>query len=311
MVMSAYFKSIFRSFRKNTGKLISLTAVMLLGIAFVAGLGTLSPSVKDSLSAEMNAQNVSDIVLKSLSEEGFTAEQFEEVAQSQYVSAAEKASVIEVDDGGVNTRIYVYDSFNTEINRLTVTEGRLPEKAGEILAGRENNGTQALSVGDTVTVLGETYTVVGIAANPLIFDRLGEPSSDGETLGRIVYFCSEFSAFPFPVTDIYIRLNGLEERDFFSDGYLEYAASRAELLLSEAGENVAALTLKENKSYMTADSYCEKVSAIAFVFPAFFILVAALVVMTTMTRMIEEERATIGCMLSLGSGWGVFSFRRC
>lgn len=95
-----------------------------------------------------------------------------------------------------------------EVNRLTVTEGRLPEKAGEILAERENNGTQALSVGDTVTVLGETYTVVGIAANPLIFDRLGEPSSsDGETLGRIVYFSSEFSAFSFPVTDIYIRLN--------------------------------------------------------------------------------------------------------
>lgn len=67
MVMSAYFKSIFRSFRKNTGKLISLTAVMLLAIAFVAGLGTLSPSVKDSLSAEMNAQNVADITLKSLS----------------------------------------------------------------------------------------------------------------------------------------------------------------------------------------------------------------------------------------------------
>lgn len=309
MVMSAYFKSIFRSFRKNTGKLISLTAVMLLAIAFVAGLGTLSPSVKDSLSAEMNAQNVADITLKPLSAEGFTAEQFEEVAQSQYVSAAEKASVIEVDDGGVNTRIYVYDSFNTEINRLTVTEGRLPEKAGEILAERENNGTQALSVGDTVTVLGKTYTVVGIAANPLIFDRLGEPSSDGETLGRIVYFCSEFSAFPFPVTDIYIRLDGLENRDFFSDGYLEYAASRAELLQSEAGESTVALTLKENKSYMTADSYCEKVSAIAFVFPAFFILVAALVVMTTMTRMIEEERAMIGCVLSLGSGDGKIMFK--
>ena len=63
---------------------------------------------------------------------------------------------------------------------------------------------------------GAEYTVVGIAANPLIFDRLGESSSsDGETLGRIVYFSSEFSALSFPVTDIYIRLNGLEERLFF------------------------------------------------------------------------------------------------
>ena len=147
MVMNAYFKSIFRSFRENTGKLISLTAVMLLGIAFVAGLGTLSPSVKDSLSAEMNAQNVSDITLKSLSAEGFTAEQFEKVLRSQYVSEEEKASVIDLDDGGINTRIYVYGSFDAEINRLTVTEGRLPERAGEILAERENNGTKRFPSG--------------------------------------------------------------------------------------------------------------------------------------------------------------------
>ena len=62
------------------------------------------------------------------------------------------------------------------------------------------------------------------------------------------------------------------------------------------------LTLQENKSVATAESYCEKVSVIAAVFPVFFILVAALVVMTTMTRMIEEERAIIGCLRSLGAG---------
>ena len=62
------------------------------------------------------------------------------------------------------------------------------------------------------------------------------------------------------------------------------------------------LTLQENKSVATAESYCEKVSVIAAVFPMFFILVAALVVMTTMTRMIEEERAIIGCLRSLGAG---------
>lgn len=36
------------------------------------------------------------------------------------------------------------------------------------------------------------------------------------------------------------------------------------------------LTLQENKSVATAESYCEKVSVIAAVFPVFFILVAAL-----------------------------------
>ncbi|MEG0918564.1 MAG: FtsX-like permease family protein [Anaerovoracaceae bacterium] len=44
----------------------------------------------------------------------------------------------------------------------------------------------------------------------------------------------------------------------------------------------------------------DKIAAIAKLFPIFFFLVAALVALTTMTRMIEEERSQIGCLKSLG-----------
>ncbi|NLZ46012.1 MAG: ABC transporter permease, partial [Clostridiales bacterium] len=44
----------------------------------------------------------------------------------------------------------------------------------------------------------------------------------------------------------------------------------------------------------------EKVDSIAKVFPVFFILVAALVCLTTMTRMIEEQRIQIGTYKALG-----------
>lgn len=45
---------------------------------------------------------------------------------------------------------------------------------------------------------------------------------------------------------------------------------------------------------------CERVDAIAAVFPIFFILVAALVCCTTMTRMVEEQRTQIGTLKALG-----------
>ena len=45
---------------------------------------------------------------------------------------------------------------------------------------------------------------------------------------------------------------------------------------------------------------CERVDAIAAVFPIFFILVAALVCCTTMTRMVEEQRTEIGTLKALG-----------
>lgn len=52
----------------------------------------------------------------------------------------------------------------------------------------------------------------------------------------------------------------------------------------------------------------EKVDAIAKVFPVFFFLVAALVALTTMTRMVEEERTQIGTLKALGYSNGVIMF---
>lgn len=53
-------------------------------------------------------------------------------------------------------------------------------------------------------------------------------------------------------------------------------------------------------SYVNYESDSEKVSAISKIFPVFFFLVAALVALTTMTRMIEEERTQIGTLKAIG-----------
>lgn len=55
-----------------------------------------------------------------------------------------------------------------------------------------------------------------------------------------------------------------------------------------------------NPYYSNYAEDCERVDAIAAVFPIFFILVAALVCCTTMTRMVEEQRTQIGTLKALG-----------
>lgn len=59
-----------------------------------------------------------------------------------------------------------------------------------------------------------------------------------------------------------------------------------------------------NPGYSGYEEDAQKVDAIAKVFPVFFVLVAALVCLTTMTRMVEEERTQIGTMKALGYGKG-------
>lgn len=53
-------------------------------------------------------------------------------------------------------------------------------------------------------------------------------------------------------------------------------------------------------SYMDYGSAADRMSAIAKIFPVFFFLVAALVCLTTMTRMVDEHRLEIGTLKALG-----------
>ena len=60
------------------------------------------------------------------------------------------------------------------------------------------------------------------------------------------------------------------------------------------------LTREENASVLSYISTCESMEALAVVFPLIFFLVAALVSLTTMTRMVEEQRVQSGTFRALG-----------
>lgn len=115
------------------------------------------------------------------------------------------------------------------------------------------------------------------------------------------------------------RLELANARTELDDGWKEYkdALAEAEPELRDAKAEIedgekALADLAEAKWYVldrdtvqTSVEYgmdAERIGAIGKVFPAIFFLVAALVSLTTMTRMIEEERTLIGTMKALGYG---------
>ena len=103
-----------------------------------------------------------------------------------------------------------------------------------------------------------------------------------------------------------LRDGEIEYADAKAEADQELADARAEIEDAEAQLN----DIEEgewyvwdrgrNVSYASFDSNSTKLAALAKVFPVFFFLVAALVVSTTMTRMVEEERLQIGTMKALG-----------
>lgn len=87
------------------------------------------------------------------------------------------------------------------------------------------------------------------------------------------------------------------------DAEVEIADAYEELEeLKEA--DVYLLTRKESIGYASFDNDTSIIAAISVVFPLFFFAVAALVCMTTMKRMVDEQRTQIGVLKALGYSRG-------
>lgn len=67
------------------------------------------------------------------------------------------------------------------------------------------------------------------------------------------------------------------------------------------------LTREENLGYLSFESDTSIISGIANILPIFFILIAMLVCITTMTRMVDEERTQIGVLKAMGYGNGTIT----
>lgn len=110
-----------------------------------------------------------------------------------------------------------------------------------------------------------------------------------------------------------------DARQEVEDGWQEYNDAKAEFdekiadaeqKLADARAEIAdiekpdtyVLGRETNTGYVCFESDSSIVEGIANVFPVFFFLVAALVCMTTMNRMVEEQRTQIGLLKALGYG---------
>lgn len=60
------------------------------------------------------------------------------------------------------------------------------------------------------------------------------------------------------------------------------------------------LDRKSNLSYVSFDANASKVNNVAVVFPFFFFFIAALIALTSVSRLIQEDRSSIGTLKSLG-----------
>lgn len=116
--------------------------------------------------------------------------------------------------------------------------------------------------------------------------------------------------------DLYVALPNRKTFNAFDRRYDDYIEAEKRNILKElaalepetadgteedaAKEAYRFITLNDNYSFRSLHSYAEKVTGIGYVLMVAFIFVTSLVVLSTMTRLLEEERGQIACLKTLG-----------
>ena len=206
------------------------------------------------------------------------------------------------------------------LNRPDLTEGRLPEDDHEIaldarlknLAGLKRGGKVVLSANG---VREELY-ICGFAESPKYISEFSRGHSSigngdsngfayvsGNTIGRLGSKLPLLSLFAVRYSEADIRVAGAEELNCFSDEYkalIKTVSDRIEAYGDTTDATWYVRNREDNPGYLDYSENTERIEAIGIYFPLIFLLVAMLVALTTMTRMVEDQRIEIGTLKALG-----------
>lgn len=360
--MKTYLKTVRRMFKKNISRFISIIFIVLIGVSLTSGVGSSTGKIKDSANDFSLTRNVSDIIVKAKTEEGFSEAQItalkDEYGEENVNFGMSFDAYITVNGEKRLTRFYFSDDITARtVNKFVESDEEalaVPEDDIAVFAEKADDKIKGYNRGDKITVdykdvflqLADqndrviedwqmsfintlqpvTLTVTKIVEDPLVFAKGGEPSFlNGEdmkipdTIVPTDLICVDdilylpYSAMPLmqAKTDIYVSLANKKTDRIFSGSYDKTVAEEKEKIIgmlaaadektnAEIEKNVAFLTLAENYSFKSLYSYADKISGLSIVLMAAFACITALVVLSNVTRLIDEERAQTACLISLG-----------
>lgn len=332
-------KTLSRTIRSTFGRYLAILAIVALGVGFFTGLKNAQPSMQTTADVYLTGQNMYDFrLISSLGFTAKDVEAFGALNGIKTAEGGCFLDVMaEAEDG--NMPVYQLLSLPGKIALPNLTAGRMPLNANECAAdssvftekdiGRKITLSPENSADTFAALSSGEFTIVGLVQSPRFIsaDRGGTSVGNGEISGFLYLpkdsFCQE----------IYqeILLDAETDGMLFSDEYADSVSALAPaiedalkertklryedikeeyiqngIILPEGGENSLPdpagylFDLDGNAGYASFKNDIVIVDGIANAFPVFFVIIAALVCITTMTRMVDEERTQIGTLKALG-----------
>ena len=242
--MKALRKDFWMEIRTSKARFISIFMIVALGVAFFSGIQASSPDMRLSGDDYYDEKNLMDI--KVAGTLGLTKDDVSAIQQIDGVENAEGAYSTDVMCGeGEKQKVLHVESVNETVNQITVTDGKVPEKSGEIFLDymfAESNGYQ---VGDQITLKQDgdsellktvDYTVCGIGESPLYisYNRGNTTLGSGEVNGFAYVLPEDFDQEFY--TQIYVQVHEANNLISYTDAYenlIEKIQARVEGIAEE------------------------------------------------------------------------------
>ncbi len=322
-MVKALRKDAFKEIINTRKRFLSILLIVLLGVGFFAGIRAVSPDMKKTADMYFDENKMMDIEV--ISTMGLTDDDVKEIQDLQDVKIVEgtysKDVLTKVDEEEVVLKIH---TLSDNINCVKLQQGEMPKNEEECVVEESFLNSTNKKIGDTIileakdTLAGpnlknKEIKIVGSIRSPLYISR--ERGSTKLASGKINYYIyvpkSEIASQIY--TEMYVIVKGADKLDTFSDEYedkIKKVKSDIENVAKERTESEYeklkvkpewyVLDRNQNTGYASYSQDSERIANIGKVFPFVFFVIAALISLTSMTRMVEEQRVQIGTLKALG-----------
>ncbi|MDR2359908.1 MAG: ABC transporter permease [Oscillospiraceae bacterium] len=287
-------KKMLRDMGQHKTQMLSVFLMAFLAVFIYTGVGSEWRGIQNSADNFYRETNLADAFLFG---NGFSDEQADIAANIPGVSAVERRLELNASaDIGNSPTLKLYFVEKNEISKLYLVSGSAFDKedAAGIWLDKRFADAHSLSVGSEISLSANGISIVKTIRG-LIYSSEQVYRSEGDALvpnfANYGYAYLSAKAFPIPAALIYNTLlikasdtAGLEDK---IDGVLN-------------GKYSVCLERRNLPSVIMLTNEIQQHKMMGNIFPIVFLMIALLTIMTTMTRIVDNQRTQIGTLKALG-----------
>ena len=288
-------RKMFRDIRKNLSQFITIFLMIMIGIMAYSGIEAYMDGMKKTSDKFYTENNLQDLNLLG---ENFTKEDLDLIKSIDNVKDAErKLSITALTDKDKTLLLNIIETNN--ISKFYVIEGEKfnPDKHGIYLDefyAKENN----IKVGDIITVKYENINLKEkVLALINVPDHLYDVRDESELYPDRKEFGFAYMSYKeiedkIPYIIYPTVMVDIDNKEKIDDTKLE--------IEDKVKSAKAIINIEDTSSYMTYQGEIDEGKTYVGVFSGIFLFIAMLSVITTMTRVVKNQRVQIGTLKALG-----------